>query len=129
MTHDCRDSDKDQKGLAKFIHKKDDFLGRVFYLLQVSVVVVVVCYSLQVMFTSPSLPLSFSLPLLHSQHVPVSGEEKTLELKSHSTKHSRGTLTIFMDIVGKKVSLKYLFCLHHVCVCVYKSMVMKKLNQ
>ena len=31
-----RDSDKDQKGLAKFIHKKDDFLGRVFYLLQVS---------------------------------------------------------------------------------------------
>lgn len=32
----CRDSDKDQRGLAKFIHKKDDFLGRVFYLLQVS---------------------------------------------------------------------------------------------
>ncbi|XP_019853517.1 PREDICTED: protein unc-13 homolog D-like [Amphimedon queenslandica] len=64
------DSDKDQKGLAKFIHKKDDFLGRVFYLLQ---------------------------------HVPVSGEEKTLELKSHSTKSSRGMLTIFMDIVGKKV--------------------------
>ena len=62
MTHDCRDSDKDQKGLAKFIHKKDDFLGRVFYLLQVSVVIVVVCYSLQVMFTSLSFPLSLSLP-------------------------------------------------------------------
>ena len=42
-----------------------------------------------------------SLHLL--QHVPVSGEEKTLELKSHSTKHSRGTLTVFMGIVGKKV--------------------------
>ena len=36
------------------------------------------------------------------QHVPVKGSDKVLELHSHSGKHSRGTLTVNLDIVGKR---------------------------
>jgi BAI1-associated protein 3 len=58
------------KGFGRLIADltmEDDFLGRVFFLLQ---------------------------------HVPVGGVTKTLDLLSHSAKHSRGSLTMHMEITG-----------------------------
>ena len=37
------------------------------------------------------------------QHSPVGGGEKTLDVLCHSGRHSRGTLTVWLDIARKKV--------------------------